>query len=168
METWAFFLAVLCYGHFATEGSPLRIEWTGLDDPWGLLKILRTGYNAGDIGERVSVDGQDQYMEIENLHQRCSCPGHKPIGCECKEKIILQNDGRGRFPKSNDINSQANDVRQLPFTKRQVASQMPPFIEKLREDNIFRVAWVAQESDYGRRMVEESFKRLFPHLTTQS
>ena len=52
METWAFFLAVLCYGHFATEGSPLRIEWTGLDDPWGLLKILRTGYNAGDIGER--------------------------------------------------------------------------------------------------------------------
>mgnify|MGYP003687738653 CR=1 FL=1 len=52
METWALFLAVLCYGHFATEGSPLRIEWTGLDDPWGLLKILRTGYNAGDIGER--------------------------------------------------------------------------------------------------------------------
>lgn len=114
------------------------------------------------------MDGQDQYMEIENLHQRCSCPGHKPIGCECKEKIILQNDGRGRFPKSNDINSQANDVRQLPFTKRQVASQMPPFIEKLREDNIFRVAWVAQESDYGRRMVEESFKKYFPHLTTQS
>lgn len=52
METLALFLAVLCYGHLATEGSPLRIEWTGLDDPWGLLRILRTGYNAGDIGER--------------------------------------------------------------------------------------------------------------------
>ena len=107
------------------------------------------------------MDGQDQYMEIENLHQRFSCPGHKPIGCECKEKIILQNDGRGRFPKSNDINSQANDVRQLPFTKRQVAREMPPFIENLPPGIFFRVAWEAQESDEGRRRVEESFKNSF-------
>ena len=114
------------------------------------------------------MDGQDQYMEIENLHQRCSCPGVKPIRCECKEKIILRIDDRGRFSKRNDINAQANDVRQLPFTKRQVVSQMPDFIADLPEGNFFKVAWKEQTSDYGRRMVEESFERHFPHLTTQS